>query len=470
MCKRVDYAMLKRVQAFIERHELLKENSTIVIGVSGGPDSLALLHVLWSIHHPKNLKLIVAHVDHMFRGKQSEKDLLYVDKYCQSLGVVFEAKQINVRNYQKTYQLSSQVAARNCRYQFFEQIMVKYHADYLALGHHGDDQIETVLMRLVRGSTSLGYAGIQAIRSFGTGRIIRPFLSVSKREIEQYCEQNKLNPRIDPSNEKDDYTRNRFRHHILPFLKQENSQVHERIQHFSELITEDECYLKELTIEKMNKVIKKKDEAQLSFYRKRFLSMPKPLQRRGIQLILNYLYPEIPPSLSTVHIDNLLSLLKNEHPSGMLHFPNGLRIVRSYDECILTFGEEEAQSYRFTLDIPGHTYFSNGSEIISEIWGCYPDGMDGNDVFIIDPDLISLPLYVRSREIGDKVSLKGMNGTKKVKDIFIDNKIPLHERQVFPLIEDNDGRIIWLPGLKKSSYEAKDVTKDEYIVLLHNKQ
>ena len=459
--------MLKEVNHFVKKHQLIEKNSTIIVGVSGGPDSLALLHFLWNQKHVWNVDIVAAHVDHMFRGKESEEDLNFVRLFCDKKGITTETTQINVTAYQQEKKLSPQVAARECRYQFLDEVMRKYNANCLALGHHGDDQIETILMRLVRGSTMLGQAGIQVKRPFSTGYIIRPFLSVDKHKIEEYCHEHNLKPRRDPSNEKETYTRNRFRHSVLPFLKKENTNVHERFQHFSERLTEDEQYLEELTIQKLNRVIKKKEVGEIRIHVNLFWSMPKSLQRRGIHLILNYLYKEIPPTLSSIHIDNLLTLLEVERSSGTLYFPNQLRVIRSYDECTLTFHEEKSMPYCYLMDEAAHILLNNGNEIISEIWEHYPKAKSGNDFFIVDPDSIVLPLFVRSRKNGDKMTLKGMKGSKKVKDIFIDLKISITDREKWPIIEDSNGTIIWLPSLKKSSYEAADMTKRRYIVLQH---
>lgn len=191
--------------------------------------------------------------------------------------------------------------------------MKKYDARYVALGHHGDDQVETILMRLVRGSTPKGYAGIAVKRPFHNGYLIRPLLGVTKEEIVDYCNKLNLMPRIDPSNKKEVYTRNRLRKYVLPHLKEENPQMHEKFQKFSVQMQEDEAYLQELAFEKMNKVITKSDK-QISLSIPAFESMSMPLQRRGIQLILNYLYEyKIPSSLSSIHIDKLIEFLSGHN-------------------------------------------------------------------------------------------------------------------------------------------------------------
>lgn len=445
------------------------EHLSIVVGVSGGPDSLALLHFLWSQRQKWNLELVAAHVDHMFRGEESYEEAMFVKEFCHHHDIPFELERVNVPNFMKETGKSSQVAARECRYRFYQKVMKKHHSKWLALAHHGDDQMETILMRLTRGSTGKARAGIPFQRPFGEGNIIRPFLCLSKEEIEAYCRFHKLNPRRDPSNEKDDYSRNRFRHHVLPFIKSENGKAHEHFQRFSDDLIEDEKFLEELTKEKMNTVMEKEQD-KITVNIKMFLQMPLPLQRRGIQLILNYLYKEKPASLTAIHIEQIVSLMKNLHPSGILDFPEGLRIIRSYDLCHFQMKVNKPDPYVIEITEPGVIALPNGTSMTIERCEHYVNKVDP-DTILFDEAQIQFPLIVRTRKDGDRMSLKGMNGTKKVKDIFIDAKIPLDLRDNWPIVTNNEGEIIWLPSLKKSSHAcSQEKPYTHYIFLTYKKQ
>ncbi|MBW7651631.1 tRNA lysidine(34) synthetase TilS [Anoxybacillus sp. ST4] len=460
--------MLQVVHQFIEKHQLLECGTTVVVGVSGGPDSLALLHFLWSERERYHIQIVVAHVDHMLRGKQSEEDMHFVKHFCEQRSIICEVTKYDVRAYMKRTKKGVQEAARDCRYDFFEQVMKKYKARYIALAHHGDDQVETVLMRLVRGSTPKGYAGIPVKRPFGDGYIIRPFLCIDRQQIEQYCQENELYARHDPSNDKDDYTRNRFRHHVLPFLKRENVCVHEHVQQFSEIVSEDEAFLEQLTKEKLKHVMNEQ-EGRIRVDVPSFMRMPKPLQRRGIQLILNYLYGNVPSTLSSIHIEQVLRFFERKHPSGMLHFPNGLKMIRQYEACIFTFQYEQPCEYEFVMHIPDTIMLPNGYQLMSEFVDHYPC-IAGDERVVIDMDQVVLPLRVRTRKHGDRMKVKGMEHAKKVGRIFIDEKVPMNERDQWPIVEDANGNIIWIPGIKKSAYTATNITKNRYIVLHYKKQ
>ncbi|ESU34606.1 hypothetical protein G3A_00085 [Bacillus sp. 17376] len=452
----------KKVKAFLERHSFQLNNMSIAVGVSGGPDSLALLHFLSEQRERNFLKLVAVHVDHMFRGYESYQDALFVKDFCEKRDIPFEMKRIDVPAYMRETGLSSQQAARACRYSFFEQVMEKHQLQYLALGHHGDDQVETVLMRLTRGSSGKARAGIPFSRKFGPFTIFRPFLCLTKEELEEYCSMNLLQPRIDPSNEKAYYSRNRFRKFVLPFLKEENAAVHEHFQRFSEELQMDEDYLIELTSKELNKVMKKEGK-RISVCISSFEEMPMPLQRRGIKLILNYLYNERPASLSAIHIEKIFSIIRNPHPSGTLDFPSGLRIIRSYGKCHFELNPPERQSYRFELSGPDQLRLPNGGGIDAQLLNGAHDMDVSNDCFIVDLEQTGTPLIIRTRQNGDRISLKGMAGSKKVKDIFIDMKIPLSQRDEWPIVTDREGGILWLPGLKKSNHES---TKGNRLLLL----
>lgn len=468
--KKEESMLQHKVLHVIHKHKLIEKNAKLLIGVSGGPDSLVLLHVLKQLQKVMEWDLFVAHVDHMFRGEESYEDYLFVEKICKEWDIVFEGCRIDVPAHMKQTGESTQLAARKLRFEFFAELMKKYGCSTLVLGHHGDDQVETMLMRMTRGATGTARAGIPLKRPFKNAEIVRPFLAVTKADIYEYARTHYLQPRIDPSNAKNDYVRNRFRHEVLPFLKQENPLVHEQFQRFSEEIYEDEAFLHDLVLKKMDGIWVKKEKGYASIQIDSILAMPKPLQRRAIQLILNYLYLDRPSSLSALHIDQLLALFLNPQPSAELHLPEGLIVEKSYHICTFRFFKRETVNYSLLLQIPGDTFLPNGYKIKAQyIEGDIP-AISGNDSCIIPYSMVTFPLTVRTRHTGDRMKVKGLGGTKKIKDIFIDEKVPIFKRNDWPIVVDGMGHIIWLPGLKKSYIESESVIDESSLIYLQYKK
>ncbi|MGE7767839.1 tRNA lysidine(34) synthetase TilS [Peribacillus sp. NPDC096540] len=463
--------MLKeKVLKTIYRNELIQEKSKLLVGVSGGPDSLVLLHFLKQVQPLFHYELTVASVDHMFRGDESYEDYKYVEQICEQWGIVFEGRRIDVPSYIEQTGESSQLTSRKLRFAFYEEMMDKHQASTLVLGHHGDDQIETVLMRLTRGATGKARAGIPLKRHFHTGYLIRPFLELTKDEIIEYAGIHKLEPRYDPSNEKDDYVRNRFRHEVLPFLKKENRKVHDHFQRFSEELYEDEEFFQNLVSSKMPEVWAQQEKDYAVIQIDRVLAMPKPLQRRAIQLILNYLYLERPSSLSALHIDQLLALFLNPQPSAELHLPEGLIAEKSYKTCTFRFFQQESLKYSLKLQIPGETILPNGYKIKAHYIKEEIPVLKGNYSFILPESAVQFPLTARTRNEGERMAVKGLGGSKKLKEIFINEKIPLLERNVWPVIIDQTGTAIWLPGLKKSNVEPDMISDETSLIYLEYKK
>ncbi len=454
--------VINQLKDFIKQNRI-PSKSCIVIGVSGGPDSMALAHAFLSVKDEYAFTLVVAHVDHMFRGQESLDDLEYVKKWCLLNNVVFEGERLNVNQFIVETGLSSQQAARECRYQFFDKMMMKYNANYLALGHHGEDQIETILMRLVRGSSTIGYAGIRERRPFSTGEIIRPFLELRKHDLIYYCQDHQITPRQDPSNAKNVYTRNRFRHQVLPFVFEENPVAHKRFQMFSRQLLEDEHYLMELSVEALNTVIKNKQKQAVTINIELLLKMPISLQRRCIQLILEYVYLHIPNGLTQGHINSILTLLKNGKTVWEQHLPEGLIVTRSYDECSFAFTDVNVKYYTISIEEPGIYETPNGFTFKVEYISEYHDSK--NDMFICSVKDVSFPLIVRNRKNGDRMSLKGMNGSKKIKDIFIDEKMKQSLRNEWPIMTDSQDQILWIPFVKKSAFE-RNFSVDEPLIAI----
>ncbi|OCA88450.1 tRNA lysidine(34) synthetase TilS [Bacillus sp. FJAT-27986] len=444
-----------KVTAYINKKQLINHNDTILVGVSGGPDSLALLAYLNSIKKSYNLTLVVAHVDHMFRGEESFEEYLFVEKICEEWGIPFEGSRIDVPKYIKDTGKNPQQASRDCRYAFYRDIMEKCAAQKLALAHHKDDQAESVLMNLIRGTSGMARIGIPLKRLFGGGWIIRPFLAVTREDILEYCTEMNLNPRIDPSNEKDIYTRNRFRKYILPMIKKENSKALDHIQRFSEDLEQDEGFLMVLAEKEYNSLELTEKDGILKVPISSLGKVPKPLQRRVIHLILNYLYQVKPYVFSYVHIECIQSLLTESNPSTSVQLPSGLQVTKAYDQLLFHFGRLPSVTLSKELRIPGKTALANGAVIETVLLDPLSEKWEHASRYtcILPLSEEDLPLRVRNKRDGDRYQPKGFTGHKKLKKLFLEHKIPVHERESWPIIVNKNDQIVWIPGLQKINLE-----------------
>lgn len=456
--------MEQLVRSFIEKHRLLHRGARVLIGVSGGPDSMALLHFLKQVKEEWDLDLIVLSVDHQLRGEDSEADFLYVKDICENWDLPFHGTSLDVRGFSEKEQLSIEVGARKLRYRFFEKKMKELEGDYLALGHHGDDQVETLVMKLVRTASSSAFHGIPVKRPFADGKIIRPFLAVTKQDIENYCEKNGIVPRIDATNLETFHTRNYYRHHVVPLLKEKNNNIHQTAQHLSETLEEDETFLQKEAAQVMEHTATSDEEnKRVILDINRFNMYARPLQRRAYHLILNYLYETLPSQMSYVHEEQFFRLIGEASGNKRLDYPQGLKLERAYDKLLFHFHPEHPHQGAFhkTLSIPGTIRLPDGSSLTVT----YSSVREKETPFslYISPSEVALPLHVRTRRDGDRMTWKGLAGTKKLKDIFIDEKIPLNKRDTWPIVTDDDGNILWLVGLKKGMRPEADDARYIYI-------
>ena len=435
---------MKEVYQFLEQ-EINKDN-TIVAGISGGPDSMALLHLLITLRNKKNMNIICAHINHNIR-EESKEEASILKEYCHLNNVIFEYYKID-----KYDNNNFEMEARNKRYAFFEKILSKYNSDILMTAHHGDDLMETILMRLVRGSTLRGYGGFSKITNRDNYRIIRPLIEVTKDDILKYLDKYKIAYSLDNSNISDKYTRNRYRKYVLPFLKKENNKVHNKFLKFSEIIMQYDDFINE----EVNKVINDVYKDKILNIDK-FIKLNKIIQNKIISYIIENLYNDL-SIINDNHLDNIKYLINSNKANSYIYLPNGLKVIKSYKDLIFT--KEELNSNNYALELASYLSLPNGKslEIVIE------SDDTSNNTIRLNSEEITLPIYVRNKKIGDKINIKGLNGHKKIKDIFIDEKIDLISRNTWPIITDKNGDILWIAGLKKSKYDKSN--KESYDIII----
>ncbi len=430
----------------IEDNFTFHKNDVIVIGCSSGPDSMALVDMLQRIRPKYSLQLIVAHVNHNLRA-QSVQEEEYLKNYCKRHQIMFECMTITEYGDDNFHN-----EARNIRYDFFGKVVHKYNANYLMTAHHGDDLIETILMRITRGSNLNGYSGFKKVVDMGDYQIVRPLLVYTKKELEDYDKENHIMYYIDDSNAKDKYTRNRYRKYILPFLKEEDSHIHLKYLKFSMVLNDANQFIEHERDKAIKKVIHK-DVLDISSFK----LLDPFIQKEVLYYMMNEYYQDDLILINDKHIELLLNLIYSNRANAFVNLPNEVIATKTYQELELKKVTTEITTYEVELskyvELPNHHVIEQVEDLVGT----------GNDTCRLLSSDISLPLTVRTRRFGDRMAVKG-NGTKKIKDIFIDKKVKLSERDLWPVVVDAKGVIVWLPGLKKSKYDKKKSEKYDIIL------
>jgi len=438
---------MENVVKYIKEELDLNYGDAVVVGVSGGPDSMALLNIMVDLKKFLELDIICAHVDHNMRD-ESEAEAVFVEAFCKKHTIVFESIKINEYGDDNFHN-----EARSLRYKHFKKLVNKYRAKYLFTAHHGDDLMETVLMRLVRGSTLKGYSGFSKKISIDGYTIVRPLITVSKDEIIKYNKENNITYVTDGSNEADVYTRNRFRKYIVADLKKEDPKVHQKFYKYSQTLQEYNDYIDKLVERKILNIY-----PQNVLNIEEFLREEKLIQTKIIYYMLEKIYQDDLMLITDQHVTLLFDLILSNKANSMIHLPNQIVAIKAYNNVTLT--KQNAENNVFNIELCKHVNLANGKNIeqVNEM------EEDDNNVCRLNSSDIQMPLYVRNKKDGDKMTIKGMLGRKKLTDIFIDKKIEAKEREKWPVVVDSADTIVWLPGLKKSKFNKNKKEKCDIIL------
>ncbi|MDD5107242.1 MAG: tRNA lysidine(34) synthetase TilS [Desulfuromonadaceae bacterium] len=436
-----DAALAARVAKTALTHHLFSPGDTLIVAYSGGGDSTALLDLLSRLPD-FNLSLVVAHLNHRLRGAESDAD----EEFCRAVAVQqalpFECRSVDVKLLAAENGLNLEDAGRRARIEFFDDICKKYRASSVVLAHHADDQAETVLMRLLRGS---GMSGLSGIAYRNTRGYVRPLLDITRAEIEHYLRKRDLSWREDASNSDTTYLRNRIRYQLLPQLEEYNPSIRSCLVSTASRIRDAESLLEELTERTFTEICcTEGNQVVSSVARLRTLSVP--LQKR----VLRHAILRLTGSLTGIgqrHIDAMVAGITSERPGSQLILPNDVRMVREYDRLILTQDQEKDCTADFELLIssPGCYTLPTGGRLTISQTDAAPCNHD-SDTMCCNLATTPFPWLIRSFRPGDRMVPFGMNGRKKVKDIFIDRKIPRAERARIPLLFCGED-LIWVAGV-----------------------
>jgi tRNA(Ile)-lysidine synthase len=456
--------LFRRVKKTIDRYHLLDRDDRVVAAISGGVDSMVMLYLLNEARKDFGLSLIVGHVNHGLRPDESKKEAELVEQESTRLGLPFEYGQFDAREFSRTAGLSLQDGARRIRLHFFNTLLLKYEARKIALGHNADDQVETILLRLFRGSGLKGLKGMLPIRE---GGVIRPLLEAWRMEIESFARENKIPYLTDSSNLKRDYLRNRIRLDLIPLIEREyQPNFKDLVLRTSAILREEDGCL-EREAEKVFQAMVHEEPEGLSFRFSDFETLSPPIRWRVLLSLLGRVYREERCEEAWSSIDPLYEELRHSPPSFLLELPGGIQVEKRYDRVRLKKGKIKfVPPFEVEVSASGRTLIEElGKEVwVEEFNGQLNPGdlAQSPEVVFLDYQRLQFPLRMRNFRPGDRFQPLGVKGEQKLKEFFIDHKIPRFERPGIPLLISED-RVVWVVGHRIS--EGVKVTEQTNRVL-----
>ena len=454
--------MKNKFLKYIKENSLIEKGDGIVVGLSGGPDSVCLLHLLCSIRDEMELKIAAAHINHMIRGVEADGDEEYAKDLCKRLDVKFFALRKDVEEYGREKGMSSETAGRDVRYNFFNKVKDDLNYQKIATAHNANDQAETILMRIMRGTGLEGLGGIPVKRE---GKYIRPILFMKRKEVEDYCKNSNLEPRIDGTNLEKLYSRNKIRLDILPYMRDNfNKDVVEAINRMALLLQDDNNYIlkevdnyykKECIVYKDRVVIKK----EAFNYENAIINR---IIRKAIKDVNGSKY-----DVEMKHIKEVIDLQRLEG-NKKIDLPGNVFVENVYGDInikIKTIKEEKIEDIFLNINEISEKEINYGDYIFKFKLIENEKNMnfsEKNNTRYFNVDNVNDNIIIRRRKNGDKIVPLGMKGSKKLKDLFIDMKIPKEERDLIPIIQFGDD-IAWIVSYKLS--DKYKVTKDAKKIL-----
>ncbi|MCR5793011.1 MAG: tRNA lysidine(34) synthetase TilS [Lachnospiraceae bacterium] len=479
--------LLSKVDAYIKKHNMLNPKETIVVGVSGGADSVCLVHVLLALMDQYSCQLIVVHVNHGIRGEEAKEDAQFVCEMMKQLGVRVIVINEDVPKFAKEQGLSVEEAGRMVRYQAFFRVMKENGADKIAVAHNQNDCAETTLFQMFRGSGIRGMSGISPKRE----EIIRPLLCVSRKEIEAWLEAKNIPYRTDSTNLTTDYTRNKLRLSLLPFAEREiNARAGEHIARTADNLREIADYMDEVIAKETAQVVRTIQSETTAEYRIRIADLAKKhiaLQKGIVRKVLILLAGK-QKDLEEVHVEQCLQLM-NRQSGSRVDLPYQIYAEREYEEVVFAkktdtdlanfpkvpLSKQENTADALTIDLQKHHVWKErlGEDtLLAEVFEKDENFQISHSVYTkcFDYDKIEYSLSLRKRQSGDFLQINREGGTKKIKDYFIDNKIPRKQRDEMLLVADGS-HIIWIPGYRISErYKVCENTKRILRLTLEKKE
>ncbi|MGN0135684.1 tRNA lysidine(34) synthetase TilS [Anaerotignum sp.] len=437
--------MREKVRKTIAKFHMFPPGAKLIVGLSGGADSVALLHLLHSWQEEENWQITAVHIHHGLRGKEADEDARFAEDFCASLGIPCMVKRYDVAQEAKKCGLGEEEMGRILRYAAFREAAGG--EGPIAVAHHRKDQAETVLMRLCRGTGLTGLTGMSPVR----GDICRPLLFCGREEIEQYCRENHLPWREDATNHQEKYTRNKLRLRVLPLLEEINPKAVEHIAETASLLAAEEDFLEQQAEAFFARVRLPSGPGEVRLSREKLKALHPAMKRRVLRKAMaNFLQTDI----SQAQIAAMADLLEKETGKSC-DFPEGIYAENQYEALVLSRKKEKhTEGYCYELPVDEEVLIPEGGIAV----GVYFDEKKAEIsaetcTNVFDYDKIKNTLFCRTRKAGDRIPLQ--NGRKKIKDLFIDEKIPRDRRAAYPLIVMGE-EVLWVPGLRASAAAGVD--------------
>jgi tRNA(Ile)-lysidine synthase len=453
-------SFLKNIEQVLKG--LIAPGDKVLVGVSGGADSIALLHVLHWFSRIQDYSLIVAHINHMARGKDSDADADFVESIAKKLELPFYLKKIDVGIERLQLKTSFQDAARIIRYQFFEETLQEVGGCKIALGHSADDQVETILMNIVRGTGLKGLTGIPQVR----GCIIRPFWGIHRKDLEIYLKENDISFRDDSSNSNKKYLRNRIRHELIPKLETFNPGIKKCLQQMSGIAREEDSLLSQMTRDIFNQKLGECNKKNIAWEIEDFQTYPIALRQRLVREIFCRITGDM-QAITAYHIQQIINLFNSPKTGKVLNIPRGVTVTCSYESVLFSKvigGFCEKESLVTPIAVPGTTELLEGHirRVQTQIFTDKRDlsSLDIERQAFFDLEKTGLSIQARFFRPGDRFCPLGMAGNKKLKSFFIDQKVPQSMRSQIPILTNADDDIIWVYGQRISHlYRVTEMTE-----------
>ncbi len=442
----------------IEEYDLIKPKDTVLVAVSGGTDSTGLINLLSEVKSKLKINLHIAHLNHLIRKGDAELDVRYVQNLAQNLDIPITVESFDVQAFAKEKKMGLEEAARQVRYSFLRRVASHIGANKIAVGHTADDNVETFLMRLLRGAGLTGLCGIPVKRD----KIIRPLIRVWRRELEDYVGVLKLVPRRDHTNYESRYSRNRVRLKLIPQLKLYNLNIKEIILQTILLLTDDREYIENQAEQAFADIMISRVEGEICLETEELMELPATIQGHVIRKAIESIKGNL-KNLTFTHVHDIIALLPKVE-KWELHLPEGICVCGNKGELTIMRerpAEQTKISYCHILQVPCEKDVPEiGKKIKATILDKFTmDEIKSSDLqtAYVDYAIIGKNIIIRSREDGDRFFPLGMKGSKKLQDLFIDSKVPFELRDSIPIIESR-GKIIWVGGMRIS--EKAKVTKN----------